>query len=70
MLARIARDILAIPGVSVAVERLFSHCRKTLTESRSSLAAESAARTVVCKDLLKLGLGDEISYLEGKSTHD
>lgn len=70
VLARIARDILAIPGVSVAVERLFSHCRKTLTEARSSLAADSSAKTVVCKDLLKLGLGDKISYLEGKSTHD
>ncbi|EIM79034.1 Ac-type transposase, partial [Stereum hirsutum FP-91666 SS1] len=60
VLSLIARDILAIPGVSVAVERLFSHCRQTMTELRSSMASETAAKAVVSKDLLKEGVGKEL----------
>lgn len=66
VLSRVARDILAIPGVSVAVERLFSHCRQTMTELRSAMDATTAAKAVVSKDLLKDGLGEGLDYLEGR----
>ncbi|KAJ3002334.1 hypothetical protein NUW54_g5902 [Trametes sanguinea] len=64
VLALIARDILAIPGVSIniAVERLFSSCRHTLRDARSSLSASSASMTVITKGWLKRGLGDNIDY--------
>ncbi|KAJ3000715.1 hypothetical protein NUW54_g6738 [Trametes sanguinea] len=64
VLALIARDILAIPGVSIniAVERLFSSCRHTLRDARSSLSASSASVTVITKGWLKRGLGDNIDY--------
>ncbi|KAJ7831822.1 hypothetical protein B0H14DRAFT_3463771 [Mycena olivaceomarginata] len=41
-MARIARDILAIPGVSISVERLFSSLKHTLSDARSSMTAETA----------------------------
>ncbi|KAJ2981340.1 hypothetical protein NUW54_g10886 [Trametes sanguinea] len=64
VLALIARDILAIPGVSIniAVERLFLSCRHTLRDARSSLSASSASMTVITKGWLKRGLGDNIDY--------
>ncbi|KAJ2993026.1 hypothetical protein NUW54_g7798 [Trametes sanguinea] len=64
VLALIARDILATPGVSIniAVERLFSSCRHTLRDARSSLSASSASMTVITKGWLKRGLGDNIDY--------
>jgi hypothetical protein len=63
VLARIARDILAIPGVSISVERLFSSSKHTLSDSRSSLTAESASKTIVTKEWLRKGLGDRVNYL-------
>ena len=66
VLSRIARDILAIPGVSISVERLFSSSKHTLSDSRSSMTAESASKTVVAKEWLKQGLGDGVDYLDGK----
>jgi hypothetical protein len=65
VLARIARDILAIPGVSISVERLFSSSKHTLSDSRSSMTAESASKTVVVKEWLKKGFGDGVNYLDG-----
>lgn len=69
ILARAARDVLAVPGVSIGVERLFSSCRHTLTDSRSSLTAVSAALTVITKEWMKRGWGDNIAYLTGMSIH-
>ncbi|TFK80675.1 hypothetical protein K466DRAFT_503485 [Polyporus arcularius HHB13444] len=69
ILSRIARDILAIPGVSIGVERLFSSCRHTLTDPRSSLSPDTASMTIICKEWLKRGLGDDVDYLEGISIH-
>ncbi|EIW59258.1 uncharacterized protein TRAVEDRAFT_121626, partial [Trametes versicolor FP-101664 SS1] len=69
ILSRIARDVLAIPGVSIAVERLFSSCRHTLSDSRSSLSADSASKTVITKEWLKRGFGDDVNYLEHISIH-
>lgn len=70
ILSQIARDILAIPVVSVAVERLFSSSRSTLTDARSSMSAESASKMITTKKWLKHGFGSDIEYLEGISTHD
>jgi hypothetical protein len=64
ILALIARDILAIPGVSISVERLFSSSKHTLSDSRSAMTAESASKTVVAKEWLKKGLGVGINYLD------
>jgi hypothetical protein len=68
MLSHIARDVLAIPGVSISVERLFSSSKHTLLDSRSSLAAKSASKTVVVKEWLKKGFGEDIHYLENVHT--
>ena len=62
VLARIARDILAIPGVSISVERLFSSSKHTLSDARSSLSAESALKTVVAKEWLKFRRRGELSW--------
>jgi len=64
VLALIARDILAIPGVSISVERLFSSSKHTLSDARSAMTAESASKTVVAKEWLKKGLGVGINYLD------
>ncbi|KIM76658.1 hypothetical protein PILCRDRAFT_12545 [Piloderma croceum F 1598] len=64
VLSRIARDILAIPGVSISVEWLFSSSKHTLSDSRSLMTAESASKTVVAKEWLKKGLGDGLNYLD------
>ena len=69
VLARIARDILAIPGVSISVERLFSSSKHTLSDSRSSLSAESASKTVVAKEWLKNGFGEGLDYLDNVQIH-
>ncbi|KIJ13542.1 hypothetical protein PAXINDRAFT_31165, partial [Paxillus involutus ATCC 200175] len=53
VLSQIARDVLAIPGVSVLVERLFSSTKHTLTDSRSRMTVMTASRTVVTKEWLK-----------------
>ncbi|KIP09367.1 hypothetical protein PHLGIDRAFT_67779, partial [Phlebiopsis gigantea 11061_1 CR5-6] len=63
----VARDVLAIPGVSVSVERLFSQCKLTLSDQRSSMSAETASRTILAKEWLKRGLGDDVEYLDGVS---
>ena len=55
VLACIACDILAIPGVSISVERLFLSSKHTLSDVWSSLSAESALKTVVAKEWLEKG---------------
>ena len=64
VLARAARDILAIPAVNVTVERLFSSCKHTLRDTRSSLTAETSRKTVLVKEWLKDGLGENVNYLD------
>lgn len=65
ILARIVRDIFAIPAVSVSVERLFSSCKHTMSDARSSFKATKAAQTVITKEWLKRGL--DANYLDGVS---
>jgi len=68
VLARIAHDVLAISGVSILVEWLFSSSKHTLSDLCSSLTAESASKTVVAKEWLKKGFGAEVNYLDNIST--
>jgi hAT family C-terminal dimerisation region len=68
VLALIAQDILAIPGVSISVERLFSSSKHTLSDSCSSLTAESASKTVVAKEWLKNGFSEGVNYLDNIRT--
>ncbi|KIK74772.1 hypothetical protein PAXRUDRAFT_174658, partial [Paxillus rubicundulus Ve08.2h10] len=63
VLSRIVQDILAIPAISISVERLFSSSKHTLSDSCSSLTAESTSLTVISKEWLKLGYSDGIDYL-------
>jgi hypothetical protein len=64
ILAHIARDTLAVAGVSISVERLFSSSKHTLSDTRSSLTAISASKTVVMKERLKKGFGADVNYLD------
>src|SRR5271168_3406787 len=63
-MGHIARDILAIPGVSISVEWLFSSSEHTLSDTCSSLTAVSALKTVVVKEWLKKGFGEDVNYLD------
>ena len=69
ILSLIAQDILAIPGVSISVEWLFSSSKHTLSDSQSSMMAASASKTVVAKEWLKHGLSNGIEYLDGQQIH-
>jgi len=55
---------LAIPGVSISVERLFSSSKHTLSDTRSSLTAVSASKMVVVKEWLKKGFEADENYLD------
>ena len=64
VLTCIVCDVLAIPGVSISVERLFSSGKHMLSDSCSAMTAESASKTVVAKEWLKKGLRVGINYLD------
>jgi hypothetical protein len=64
VLTHIAHDILAIPGVSISVEQLFSSSKHTLSNAHSAMMVESASKTVVAKEWLKKGFGVGINYLD------
>jgi hypothetical protein len=48
-----ARDILAIPGTSVSVERLFSSARHLSHESRASLKPRTNSEAMLTKIWIK-----------------
>ena len=47
------------------VERLFSSSGLTLRDNRARMTAVTAGKTVITKEWLKRGLGDDINHLEG-----
>lgn len=56
-----ARDFLAIPGASVAVERLFSGSRHVCVDTRESLKAETITKLLCTKRWLAVpGVWEEI----------
>ncbi|KDN47716.1 hypothetical protein RSAG8_03506, partial [Rhizoctonia solani AG-8 WAC10335] len=54
--AHMARDFLCIPASSVSVERLFSSCKLTMTDVRSSMSFETARRRICCQNWMKVGV--------------
>ncbi|KDN47307.1 hypothetical protein RSAG8_03786, partial [Rhizoctonia solani AG-8 WAC10335] len=56
--AHMARDFLCIPASSVSVERLFSSCKLTRTDVRSSMSFETARRRICCQNWMKVGVDD------------
>jgi hypothetical protein len=67
-LAHTACDILAIPGVSISVEWLFSSSKHTLSDTHSWLTEVSALKTVVVKEWLKKGFEADVNYLDEAHT--
>lgn len=53
-LSRLARDILSIPGPTVAVERIFSGGRDTVSMRRASLKPETIRTLMLVKAKLRL----------------
>lgn len=51
-----AWDYLAIPGASVAVERVFSSARHVCTDAHSSLKAKTISTIMCCKEWIREGL--------------
>ena len=64
MALQVARGILAIPGVSISVERLFSSLKHTLSNARSSMTAETVSVDIVTKEWLKAGLAEGVNYTD------
>ncbi|EMD35113.1 hypothetical protein CERSUDRAFT_54316, partial [Gelatoporia subvermispora B] len=50
VISRIAKDFLAIPGASVAVERLFSSSHHTCAHTRCSLKMETITELMCVKE--------------------
>jgi hypothetical protein len=59
--SRVAQDILAIQGFSIAVERLFSSMKHILTNDRTSMALENSLMCIVTKERLKSGLCERLN---------
>ncbi|KAJ7733058.1 hypothetical protein DFH07DRAFT_755057 [Mycena maculata] len=64
----VARDILAIPGVSISVECLFSSVKHTLLDACLSMTAETAV-DIVTKEWLKSGIVPGVDYMKFINTH-
>ncbi|KAJ7027120.1 hypothetical protein C8F04DRAFT_965571 [Mycena alexandri] len=55
---------LAIPGVSISVERLFSSVKKTLSDDHSSMTVETASVDIVTKEWIKAGLAEGLNWMD------
>lgn len=69
-MSRVARDVLAIPGVSISCERLFSSVKRTLADSRSSMTAKTASVDIVTKEWLKAGLAEGLDWAASLKLHN
>ncbi|CDO75398.1 hypothetical protein BN946_scf184855.g1 [Trametes cinnabarina] len=58
IIARMARDFLAIPATSVSVERLFSSSRHLCTDVRASFKATTITEAMCVKHWIRAGLLD------------
>lgn len=56
VIARMAKDFLAIPGASVSVEHLFSKSHHLCSDLRASLAAKSVTEVMCARQWLHNGL--------------
>lgn len=66
IVCRMARDLSAIPGTSVSVERLFSSVRHLCHELRGSLKPETITEAMLTKMWIKEGLLKEASLECGR----
>ena len=64
--AKMARDFLAIPATSVAVERYFSSASHVTVANRGSLEAEKTGRVQEMKEFIDFGGQELINYLLSK----
>jgi hAT family C-terminal dimerisation region len=56
MIAKMARDYLAIPATSVSVERVFSMSRHICSDLRSSLKEDTVKMALLTKEWIHSGL--------------
>lgn len=56
IVAKMARDFLAIPGTSVSVERLFSKSRHLCSDLRSSMKADTIMEAMLTRSWIRDGL--------------
>ncbi|KAJ7362501.1 hypothetical protein DFH08DRAFT_799533 [Mycena albidolilacea] len=58
------REILAIPGVIIAVKQLFSSMKHTLTDDRTSMTPENSSMCIIKKERLKSRLCDGLDWTQ------
>ncbi|EMD31269.1 hypothetical protein CERSUDRAFT_60338, partial [Gelatoporia subvermispora B] len=56
VIALMAKDFLAIPGASVAVERLFSGSRHACADTRCSMKAATITELMCAREWIREGL--------------
>ncbi|KAJ6629632.1 hypothetical protein B0H10DRAFT_1776203, partial [Mycena sp. CBHHK59/15] len=61
VMARVARDILAIPDVNISVE--------CLSDARSFMTAETVSLDIVTKEWLRSGLSKGVNYVDFIKIH-
>jgi hypothetical protein len=66
----VARDILAIPGVSISVEHLFSSLKHILSDAQSSMTVETASVDIIMKEWLKSGFAEGVNYTDFIKIHE
>jgi hypothetical protein len=67
--ARVARDILAVPGVSISVERLFSGVMHTIGCSVVHDHGDSV-RGYCYQGVAEVGLAQGVNYMDFIKIHD
>ena len=65
-LAEMARDYLAIPATSVAVERCFSSAKNLTPPERASMVPQTACKMQELKQLIFFGGEELINYILSK----
>ena len=58
IIARIARDYLAVPGAIVPVERMFSRSRHLCKDTRAPLRAKTITEVMCMREWLQTGVMD------------
>ncbi|KAJ6536074.1 hypothetical protein B0H19DRAFT_963113 [Mycena capillaripes] len=67
-MGHMAWDILATPGVSIIIKRLFSSL-KTITDEQAPMATEKVSVDVVTKEWLKSGSPKGVNYTDFIKIH-
>ena len=67
IMAKIARDVLAIPATTVDMEREFSIAADLATSKRSSMSAEQIRQLMCLKSWIEGGLFNIVDYWEKRA---